>query len=99
MKNTFYRKQNMPILYVAKNPKYASVSRNKPNITDKWLIQEFIELECSEETYASSHVFVDRKNKKAYSDEKDIPFQYVYKNNHPIYSVTPDDDYFDPSIG
>ena len=86
----------MPFLYVAKNIKYSSVSRNKPNVESWWLIQEFIELECSEETYKSSHVFVDRKNKRAYLNEEDIPIKCIFDTQ--IYSVTPDDDYFDPSM-
>lgn len=90
----------MPKLYVAKNPKYSSVSRNKPHIKDCWIIKEFIVLDCSEETYKADYVIVDRKNKKAYSDIKDVFNEYKYDIPYgSIYSVTPDDYYYDPSMG
>lgn len=88
----------MPFLYVAKNTKYSSVSRNKPNVQDWWIIKEFIELECSEETHSSNFVFIDRKHKKAYSNETDIPIEYSFHRDCKIYSVTPDDDYYDPAM-
>lgn len=88
----------MPYLYVAKNPKYSIVSRNKPNVEKWWIIQDFIELECSEETYKSDHVYVDRKNKKAYSNEKEIPIQIFNRSSSQFYIVTPDNDYYDPAM-
>lgn len=88
----------MPTLYVAENPKYSLVSRNKPNIKDYWEIKNFIELDCSNETYEASHVFVDRKNKKAYCHEIEIPIKDIWHKDNKIYCTIPDDDYYDPSM-